>query len=84
MGIIVNRESKSDDDNWQESSSAQSSQSKALNSGIILANGSEEGGLDLDRVWRAIRRRAWIIAIANIVTIGAVVALGRTDRKSVV
>ncbi len=81
MSIIV-KTSQPDRDNWPENSSAQSSQSKALNLGMTLANGSEEGGLDLDRVWRAIQRRAWIIAIANIVTIGAVVTLGRTKHST--
>jgi polysaccharide biosynthesis transport protein len=81
MSIVVKRASNSNDDNWQESPPEQRSQSKALSSGLTAAN-SDEGGLDLDRVWRAIRRRLWIIAIANIVTIVAVVALGRTKQAS--
>ena len=82
MNIVVKRASQPNEDNWQENSSEQRPQPKALSSAITLAANSEEGGLDLDRVWRAIRRRLWIIVIANIVTIGAVVALNRTKHAT--
>ena len=82
MSIVVKRASQPNEDNWQEHPTENRSQSKAVNSAMTMAANSEEGGLDLDRVWRAIRRRLWIIAIANIVTLGATVALSRNRQAS--
>jgi polysaccharide biosynthesis transport protein len=81
MSIVV-KPSQPNEDNWRESPADRSSQSKALSSAMTVAANSEEGGLDLDRLWRAIRRRLWIIAIANIVTLGATVALSRTRHAT--
>ncbi len=41
-------------------------------------NSDDEGGLDLGRIFRTIKRRWWIVAIANVLTIGASVALNRS------
>ncbi|WP_309739459.1 Wzz/FepE/Etk N-terminal domain-containing protein [Chamaesiphon sp. OTE_20_metabat_361] len=78
MGNVVKRASQPNEDNWRDSHLDQRSQSKAIGSAMTLAADAEEGGLDLDRVWRAIRRRLWIVVLANIVTLGATVAWSRT------
>lgn len=56
----------------------ESSQPKALNPAVGSSTNSEEGGLDLDRIFKAIQRRLWIVLVANVVTIAAAMSLNRT------
>ena len=56
----------------------ESSQPKALNPAVGSSTNSEEGGLDLDRIFKAIQRRLWIVLVANVVTIAAAMAWNRT------
>ena len=56
----------------------ESSQPKALNPAVGSSTNSEEGGLDLDRIFKAIQRRLWIVLVANVVTIVAAMAWNRT------
>jgi polysaccharide biosynthesis transport protein len=78
MSIVVKRESPSDEPSWQ-ASQPQRSQIETLNPGVKLAGStSEEGGLDLDLVIKAIQRRWWILAIACVATSGAMAFAGRS------
>jgi polysaccharide biosynthesis transport protein len=82
MSIVVKRESKPDEDNWHESATVPRSQSKALSTSVTLDPNAEEGGLDIDRVWRALRRRLWIVVLANVLTLSATVAWNRTKHST--
>ena len=73
MSIDHRQDSKSGKANFPESS-----QPKALNPAVGSSTNSEEGGLDLDRIFKAIQRRLWIVLVANVVTIAAAMSLNRT------
>jgi polysaccharide biosynthesis transport protein len=77
MGIITGK-LKSDDDNWNESRLNQRSQLYALNAEATVGTNSDEGGLDLSRVFNAIQRRIRIVLVINILAIAATIAWNRT------
>jgi polysaccharide biosynthesis transport protein len=71
MSIDVRRELEIDEVNWLEDhSKIQRSHPKTIN--------SDEGGLDLGRIFGTMRRQFWIILITNIIIVGAAVAWNRT------
>jgi polysaccharide biosynthesis transport protein len=74
---IITGELKSDD-NWRESQIGQRSQFSTPNPEVPLGTNANEGGLDLDRVFNAIRRRMRIVILINILAIVATVAWNRT------
>ena len=56
----------------------QKASSLALNTTVTFDNSGEEGGLKLGQIAKAIQRRLWIVALVNILTIGAAVAWHRS------
>jgi polysaccharide biosynthesis transport protein len=85
MSINVQQALNPDEDDWFESNTELRSGSKTLNfsPAITVASngsksGSEEGGLDVGRIFKVIQRRFWIIILANVIMMGASVAWNRT------
>ncbi len=85
MSIDVNGALTSNDDNLQESRIRQRVQSRTLNfadssnKSTASRSAAEEGGLDLDRVVKAVQRNFWIIVLANIAMMGAAYALNKSQ-----
>jgi polysaccharide biosynthesis transport protein len=75
MSIIISGELQPDNANWQKRHANQ--QRLPLNPEVILGNNYEEGGLDFNQVFNAIRRRIGIVIAINILTIGATIAWNR-------
>jgi polysaccharide biosynthesis transport protein len=88
MSIDVNGALTSNDDNLRESRIGQRVQSRITNfaDSSTKANasrsGAEEGGLDLGRVVKAVRRNLWIIVLTNIAMMAAAYALNKSQSPA--
>jgi polysaccharide biosynthesis transport protein len=71
-------ELKLDADNLQSGYPKQHSLSPVINSGVVVDNSVEEGGLDFERLVKAIHRQIVLVIIINLATIGAAVLWGRS------
>jgi polysaccharide biosynthesis transport protein len=77
MSMDVKGELTPNEASWHELHPKQQSQSNALKP-IVTSPISDEGGLDLDRIWKGIQRRWWIVLVANAVMVGASIVWSRT------
>jgi polysaccharide biosynthesis transport protein len=75
MSIILSGELKPDEDNWRERHSNQRLQ---LNPENVIGTEREEGGLDFNQVFNAVKRRIGIVIAINILAMGATIAWNRT------
>jgi polysaccharide biosynthesis transport protein len=78
MSIIVKHKLKSIRADRGQTHLNQPMPSQDLSSALERTPNNEEGGLDLDRVVKAIQRRLWVVAIINAATIVAAVSWGRS------
>ena len=77
MNDNPNRELITNPSGWLEHSGHRGL-SSAIGTTVVYDDSGEEGGLKLGQIFKALQRRWWIIAIANVLTIGASVALHRS------
>jgi succinoglycan biosynthesis transport protein ExoP len=77
MSMDTKGELTPDDANWQERHPTHQSPPKALKLAGVDSS-ADEGGLDLDRIWKTIQRRLWILLVANALMVGATIVWSRT------
>ncbi|PSB59252.1 GumC family protein, partial [Chamaesiphon polymorphus] len=78
MSIVIKQKVKSIRTDRGQTHLNQPMPSQDLSTSLDRNPNSEEGGLDLDRIVKAIGRRLWLVAIINVATIAAAVSWGRS------